>query len=213
MPEESPVLPTGHFLALPTELRFIIYDMVLLIPDRILIAPGVDISKLRAYYSHLFVQSQLPKVEVSLLRVNRQIAAETTQRFYSMNTFAFTWLSSTFNERICRLRWNPMIEWLQKIGRNGEYIRKIEYNFGWDAADEVKRTFPNIARIQPLAPNLRNLIIRYEVSLLMLSSRRRQFGVHQDDREAMLDFISNVMREAGFKEFEGAEIVSPVPFV
>jgi hypothetical protein len=47
----------------------------------------------------------------------------------------------------------------------------------------------------------------------MLSSRRRQFGVRQDDREAMLAFISNVMREAGFKEFEGAEIVSPVPFV
>jgi hypothetical protein len=42
MPEGSPVLPTGHFLTLPTELRFIIYDMVLLIPDRILIAPGVD---------------------------------------------------------------------------------------------------------------------------------------------------------------------------
>ncbi|KAL1840015.1 hypothetical protein VTJ49DRAFT_932 [Mycothermus thermophilus] len=212
----SPPPKFKYFLALPPEIRTMIYDVVLWRPQGIR-GPGVDKSIVRAYYRFFLERGRVAKLQLGLLRVNRQVAVEAAQRFYSINKFTFSGLAGKSLEsmyedsHIFDQGWSRMIQWFREIGRNSAYIRHIEYDFGFVYLSEMRQTLDNIASLQPLVPNLRRLILRYYPGNGRIAPCCSRLGYPRQVCETILGPVRNAMRDAGFKGLEDVEMVPDLP--
>ncbi|KAL2123481.1 hypothetical protein VTJ04DRAFT_3936 [Mycothermus thermophilus] len=220
-PPPPPPLPQfKYFLALPFEIRCMIYDFALRKPKGV--GPIVPfVRKRRGPWR----RNHPP----GLLQVSRQLAAESTPRFYGMNKFIFsheaslslfsfpnalagmprpsdTGRGSRYNPMVDG-RWEPMLLWFKKIGQNATYITALEYDFGSTSLKMMKDSLRNIAQIQPFVPNLRSLMIRYTPYHSWGSQCCRQLGLPPQVCQPILDLVRGLMLEAGAQDFENVGMV------
>ncbi|KAL2119022.1 hypothetical protein VTJ04DRAFT_5982 [Mycothermus thermophilus] len=132
----------NYFLDLPTEIRIIIYDMV--------IRPGAH--AIRPLLSPVW-PDRVRKLDLGLLGVSKKVTAEAAERFYGRNTFSFNALF----ER--HLKW--IEQWFQKIGQNARYIQTINYLLLTSICQSEECTLAGLRLIHDFVPNLRRLTMTY----------------------------------------------------
>ncbi|KAL2122069.1 hypothetical protein VTJ04DRAFT_2524 [Mycothermus thermophilus] len=66
-----------------------------------------------------------PVNSLALLHVNKQLAAEAAERFYSINSFQIINFDYEVYNTDGKCRKFNLVTWLQSIGRNAQHIRKF----------------------------------------------------------------------------------------
>ncbi|KAL2264580.1 hypothetical protein VTJ83DRAFT_7090 [Remersonia thermophila] len=139
------------FLSLPAETRFEIYDLLLQVPREILTTPG----------TRPWRRQHRPTL--GLLRVNKQIAAEAAERFYSINSFSLS-TGSFLPRNVDRA---SALQWLSGIGCNALYIRSltirmsVRSNTHEHVQDHLEPFYADLVEMKRLLPNIRRVYFAY----------------------------------------------------
>ncbi|KAL2122068.1 hypothetical protein VTJ04DRAFT_2523 [Mycothermus thermophilus] len=142
-----------YFLSLPAEIRIKIYDLVLLQPYPMQPSWGVQ------PWVH---PNWTPATALALLYVNKQVADEAAQRFYSINTFRVPFLGWSYwdGKQWCSL---SIGAWLKSIGPNAQHIRKFEFQLFSGDIGPIVDFSRTIAETRPLLPGLQSLRVQFEL--------------------------------------------------
>ncbi|KAL2116108.1 hypothetical protein VTJ04DRAFT_10363 [Mycothermus thermophilus] len=138
-----------YFLDVPAEIRAMIYDLVL--SDEYTIEP-----------EHLVYYP-----DIGLLRVNRHVSMEASQRFHGINSWFFDSIYDWDYENAppSSVDGNRMLPWMRQIGQNANLIHRACYLYGPSSELECQRAQFELAALRPLVPNLRHLTFIWQRDL------------------------------------------------
>ncbi|KAH8896604.1 hypothetical protein GQ53DRAFT_525245 [Thozetella sp. PMI_491] len=157
-----------RFLDMPLELRHITYSHLLVSPT------SVDVWSAQTPEVPLTSCSCNRRLEVGILRTNKQIHAEATRYLYSTNTFTFMEPCDYHEyDPEAGSSENPVVSWLQKIGPgNSKHIRNIQLRirterefekYYSDLLQTFAKEIPNLTRIAIVAERHKSCkILRYD---------------------------------------------------